>query len=194
MSYNPQDYWTGSGYSQIPQDQSNYNPYYTEPAPWANANTYAPNTPDQGGTHLPSFGERYDANSGGGWGGVLSGLIGAEYGWLFGTGKKRSSPDYYAPSYQGTPFTPSEGFPKYYNPSQEGQAVNQTQQDYYNQGQLGSTMQNRSNGSYNYNYGDTSLSGLQPEGNPDYIGQTIYGAYGGSPYGNMAKPYSPYNG
>jgi hypothetical protein len=109
----------------------------------------------------------------------LAGL-GAAFGLIQGK-KKRSSPDFYAPSYQGTMFTPAEGLPQYYQPSQEGMAANQTQQDYYSQqapAKQAPQQQSMSNamngGSYDYNYTNGSQS------SPDYVNQSLYGRYGDS--------------
>jgi len=108
---------------------------------------------------------------------------------LSGKGRKRSSPEFYMPSFQGKMFTPEEGFPDYYYPSLQGTEYNQTQQELYNPDytqmntdypQQNESIQNSLNGgSYDYNYGGSqSQTNLQPQGNPDYIGQSIYGRYG----------------
>lgn len=85
---------------------------------WANANTYAPwQTPNQNQGN-PSFGG-YGAETSQQTGGqaftnpLVSGLAGGFLG-MFMNSKKRASPDYYAPSYQGSLFTPEEGMPSWY--------------------------------------------------------------------------------
>ena len=221
---NPEDYWTGTGYSQMPEygegeyqsydPAQQYQPSYIDPSQtdWANANTYAPwsNPMGPGGVESAGQGELmndpnfwgggshggYDVNNmkspmdmlfGGFGGSVLSGLpivnpisnfLNSTIGSIFGSKKKRQSLNYKQPSYQGYMFTPEEGFPNYYNPSQEGQSANATQQDLYSQqptygGDLGLAQpQTTGTNSYDYNYtggGDGSSYGSG--GQQSYVGQ-----------------------
>ena len=98
--------------------------------------------------------------------GVLTGGISG----LFG--KKKKSPNFQleVPSYQGHMFTPEEGFPDYYRPSQE--TSNQTQSDMYQQnagysvpGMTGDS------GGYDYNYGGQTQTPSRQTAQQDYIGQ-----------------------
>lgn len=98
---------------------------------WENANTYAPwQTPNGLTGQNQSFASYGQTDSGPNWlgmptsegstrGDVMSmdfgeSLKGALGFWDFKGGKKRSSPNFYAPSYQGQMFTPQEGIPDWY--------------------------------------------------------------------------------
>ena len=106
-------------------------------------------------------------------GGLLAGLFGMNK-------KKRSSPEFNAPSYQGMMFTPEEGFPAYYSPSQEGASSNMTSQDVYS----GTNQYDTQSQMYDYNYTGGAQSGslgapanYDPEQN--YVGQQdqAYGSF-----------------
>ena len=197
------DYWNGAGYGQIPEEQSLYGKTggYQSPAPWANANTYAPTTNP---TWSPDLGQ-----GSGLWSHNTGTQIGTGLGvfynpatWMgFGWGspkKKAQAPNVNWPSYQGTGFTPAEGLPKYYNPSQE--TNNQTQQQLYmgqqaQQGQqqdsLMSSLQNAlsaqgQGGGYDYNYGG---------GQPQYVGQQeqAYGSFYGGQNKGINQTFNPSN-
>ena len=105
-------------------------------------------------------------------------MMGANALGAFDRKKKRSSPEFNAPSYQGMMFTPEEGFPSYYSPSQTTQ--NQTQQEVYDQSpyyeQPGATQ------GYDYNYtGGQNSGSLGTPTNPqqDFVGQQedAYGSF-----------------
>lgn len=92
---------------------------------------------------------------------------------LFGGSKKRQSLTYKQPSYQGYMFTPQEGFAKWYNPSQETQDSQATQQSMYSQpqsyGGFEAPQAATQPASYDYNYsggGSTPASGQQ-----SFVGQ-----------------------
>lgn len=190
------DYWNGAGYGQIPEQQSPYTStgYQPTTTPWANANTYAPNFKSPGVSYSTGTGmyadEFKDPLTYLGLGNPFAQDMWSLDNWGFGKRPKVKAPNVTWPSYQGTPFTPAEGLPSYYSPSQETQ--NQTQQQLYTQQQaqqgqqqnsLMSSLQNAlsSQGQgYDYNYGG---------GQPNYVGQqeTQYGSY----YGSM--PNSIYN-
>jgi len=115
----------------------------------------------------------------GGMAGIMSagvlgpaGLIGAGLGYgmssLFGKKKKRGSTGWQdTPSYQGQMFTPEEGFPSYYSPSQETQ--NQTQQGLYDQANQFAYQQPQQQGyDYNYSGGMTQPQSMDQQ---NYVGQ-----------------------
>lgn len=86
----------------------------SNPLGWDNYNTYAPWTEPNGATgQNPSFSGYGQGNSigfgnsgMGSWSHALDPMTGS---W-FGLGSKRSSPNFYAPSYQGTLFQPDNGY------------------------------------------------------------------------------------
>jgi len=81
--------------------------------------------------------------------------------------KKRGTPNLESPSYQGMMFTPEEGFPSYYQPSQETQ--NQTQQNLYDQPNEFAYQQPEQEGyDYNYTGGMTQPRNLSQQ---NYVGQ-----------------------
>jgi len=199
---NIEDYWTGSGYSEIgsskeyqPYDYSNQYQYGNLPTQdWANSNTYAPwsgygpggneVTPGElsGYTDINNQARAESGNNVQNWltgtGGSNSWLNTMGLGLFSTNKKKRSSPEFNAPSYQGMMFTPEEGFPSYYSPSQQTQ--NQTQQQVYDQSpyyeQPGATQ------GYDYNYtGGQNSGSLGTPTNPqqDFVGQQedAYGSF-----------------
>jgi len=95
---------------------------------------------------------------------------GALYSALQGKKKKRQVLDYKQPSYQGYMFTPEEGFPDYYNPSQETQDSQSTQQDLYSQqptySDTSTQTQSPQGTSYDYGYTGGGNTGQQ-----SYVGQ-----------------------
>lgn len=191
------------------------------PAPWANMNTYAPWTTPNGanGNSNPSFGG-YGAESNiNPWSSSnLTGMFDLGGSW-FGLGNKRSSPDFYAPSYQGSLFTPTDGsIPNWYNQSSQGMQASQqammptsgAQSMQPNMsgatGQFGSPQQG-GQGSFGQfsaqpNYiGQSPFSGSTPGidytagqgmGGLSYGGYSSYGGYGasGSTPG-MSQPFVP---
>lgn len=173
------------------------NPSYQAPAPWANANTYAPwETPNGETGQNSSFG-----GMGGGkdsnynYGGLYAtslfspaaALFGGSQGW-FGSGKKRGSPDFSAPSYQGHLFTPSEGMPQWFGTSQQGQSADAMLQNVTGSQQNAQNFPSFGDGNMAPSQGSkTGESGLQSYGYdtmPSYIGQTPY-------LGNTVNNYSP---
>lgn len=149
---------------------------------WANANTYAPwQTPNEQSGN-PSFGQQgqeqtQQTNLPFGYGSLVPFLL---------QSKKRSSPNFYAPSYQGQMFTPQEGLPSWYTDndpntgfySQNGTSTNATMQSFPNSP---SPMQPQQGSPF-------SLNGTMPM--PNYIGQT----YGGMNYAPaMGSSYGGYN-
>jgi hypothetical protein len=193
---------------------------------WANSNTYAPwQTPTQAGGN-PSFSGYGGTNSGANWLGQGEGIGAmdifstnyeksvAPLGWWdFKGGKKRSSPDFYAPSYQGTMFTPQEGIPDWYtnsDPSDDWKGMSSTgsQANYaainqaygnqlYGQGpssdQPGAARDLSAQQSNLYNMYGGAMGGYQPQSVGGQYGG--YGSYGG--YADSAsqtrynKPFVP---
>jgi len=166
--------------------------YVPQTSTWANVNTYAPwdqfrqqtayysdpantkhgtNALDNfdiapwSGDSLKTFFTPWNAD----WGALWRGLS--------GKGHKRSSPEYYSPSYQGTSFTPAEGYSEYYQESPEVQQYNQ----------MDSLQNSLSGASYDYNYGAEPTTGTpSPQFtqynpysydsfNQNYVGQSPYG-------------------
>lgn len=161
------------------------NPNYQAPAPWANANTYAPFSVPNGDTGSnPSFGG-YGAE-----GHTQMSTWPSDFllqGSWFGTGRKRSSPNFYAPSYQGSLFTPSEGLPQWFSPSAEGLTSNYLGQDGMNEATQQATPTQQ--------VGTMSgSSGLNSYDMPNYIGQMPWtGDTVGSYAPNYAASYRGYD-
>jgi len=179
---------------------------------WENANTYAPwsgyspggnqatawelaNQPGfsaTGGNDAVGYNfgsmdptHMYDTSSGMGNEAQLANAFGPLAGFLGMKKKKRPSYNFTAPSYQGHMFTPEEGFPEYYNPSQETQ--NETQQEIYQQ-QLPVTSVAGNTGSYDYNYTGGTTQDLQ-----SYVGQQDqnYGSLYGEQNNNLYSTFKP---
>lgn len=174
--------------------QPYYDPLYQAPQPWANANTYAPwATPNGQNGSNPSFtGQGAQHSIGTDWTGV-----GNSFDWMngggswLGLGKKRSSPNFYAPSYQGSLFTPQEGLPQWYQTSAEGSSSDQALQAMLNPGSNNATTSTNSGAnvqnSSTPNFQNSGASGIQSYGfdtMPSYIGQAPY-------LGNTVNNYSP---
>ena len=185
------DYWSGAGYGQIPE-QSPYTPTnaYKDPAPWANANTQAPTFTSPGISRTDGTGFFGNQPFGNMW---------SMANWGLGKRPKVRAPNVTWASYQGMPFTPDEGLPQYYNPSQE--TTNQTQQQLYSQQQaqqgqqqdsLMTSLQNAlsaqgNGGGYDYNYGGGSQ--------PNYVGQQEqgYGSFYGGQQKGLTSTFNPSN-
>lgn len=192
---NPDDYWNQrtSGYDQMPMYESESMPFDVdvmgeyqqgdlnlENSQWENAYNYAPWSGYGPGGHAATAGELTQQPGFSAEGGHNA--VGYDWGreaaipFFPGSGafgmkkKKRPHYEFEAPSYQGHMFTPEEGFPDYYQPSQE--SYNKTQQDIYTQNQgsgmpYGSSVPGLTNDSYDYNYG----GGQNQTGQQDYVGQ-----------------------
>ena len=182
----------GEGGNEPYNTAAQYQPSYIDPSQtdWANVNTYAPwsNPQGPGGVQSAGQGELMNDPSfwtgGGHQGGQVnnlnplsstlantamfglpaSGLMDMFGTNIWGSKKKRQHLNYKQPSYQGYMFTPEEGFPDYYNPSQEGQTANQTQQDIYSQNPTQAT-------SYDYDYSGGGQQGQQTPAGLSYGGQ-----------------------
>lgn len=112
-------------------------------------------------------------------GGLMAGL---SAGGVLNKKKKRQHLTYQSPSYQGYMFTPEEGNPKWYMPSEETQESQATQQDLYSQqptySDTSTQTQTQTPGTaYDYNYTGGSNTGQQ-----SYVGQRDENY--GSSYGN----------
>lgn len=159
---------------------------------WANANTYAPwATPDggHGFNSNPSFsGEGQGTYQQTGSQAFASPLTGA-IPWAFGQGmqsKKRASPNFYAPSYQGQLFTPDEGLPSWYTDNDPTTGFYSQAMDNPMQAAPAAPAQSQRNSSM-------ALTGTIP----NYIGQMPWmgEAMGYAPsYGNSYGGYSNYGG
>jgi len=219
---NPDDYWNEqtSGYDQMPQYGEGATPYEgvidpmaeyqqgsmnLENSDWDNAYNYAPwSGYGPGGnaatawelSQQPGFSAEGGRNAVGyDWGRDLALPMLPAVG-AFGM-KKKKSPHFQleVPSYQGHMFTPEEGFPDYYRPSQE--TANQTQQDIYQQNQwsgspyesspYGSSVPGMTGGGYDYNY---SGGGNNQTGQQSYVGQQDQNY--GSLYNNDSSQSSLY--
>ena len=132
-------------------------------------------------------------------GGAAGGLAGL-FGRLFGSNKKRSSPDFYAPSYQGQLFQPSLGYGSTYGMSQEGQNASMQQSMQQPAGSPAPSGQGQPSPSTSGSFGaGPAYAGVNGLGsNQSYVGQSPYsvpgGTYtpgqGGQSYGG----YSSYGG
>lgn len=197
------------------------NPTYQAQAPWANANTYAPWQAPNGQTGQNSFSGMSGTDAGPDMFGLPTspnsqrgdvrswdfgeGLKGALGWWDFKGGKKRIDPNFSAPSYQGTLFTPQEGLPQWYSPSAQGQTANTALQSaMYPQAQS-NPMQTQSTGAPGMGYSQPNFIGQTPwlgdtvnnyaptYGSNSYGGYQSYGGYGSSGNsGKMSSPYQPY--
>ena len=197
------DYWNGAGYGQIPEEQSLYGQTggYQSPTPWANANTQAPNFQSPGLSYSDGTGMFSDSAKNPllymGLGNPFSKDLWSFDNWGLGKRKKVQAPNVTWPSYQGTAFTPAEGLPKYYNPSQE--TTNQTQQQLYAQQQaqsgqqsndlmasLQNALSSQGQQGYDYNYGG---------GQPQYVGQQeqAYGSFYGGQNKGLNQTFNPSN-
>ena len=101
--------------------------------------------------------------------GFLAGAgTGALYSAITGRRKKRPNYEFESPSYQGHMFTPQEGFPEYYRPSQET-IGNQTQQDIYSQQPYQQEVQQTpTQQTYDYNYTGGGQQNYVGQQNQDY--------------------------
>lgn len=173
------------------------NPLYQAQQPWANASTPAPWSTPNGQTGAnPSFGGMgggHDADYNYGGLAALShfspaaALLAGGSG-LFGSGKKRGSPNFYAPSYQGSLFTPQEGLPQWYGTSAEGASADAMSMNMQPNDQNFSQNQNVNMASQNsMGYGSSGLQSYGSDAMPSYIGQTPY-------LGNTVNNYAPQMG
>lgn len=169
---------------------------------WENANTYAPwVTPsEQGGN--PSFagygegkGNTYNPAAMAGTAhlfGAIPTLFGASQG-LFGTAKKRSSPNFYAPSYQGQMFTPQEGVPDWYtntDMSDDWMGMSGLGQSYTASLNAPQTQQQPQQTPQSSQGASGMGSGFDMAYMPNYVGQSV--GYGG--YGNYQPDYAQTSG
>jgi len=199
------DYWNGAGYGQIPeQTQYTATGGYQDPAPWANANTQAPNFQSPGLSYSDGTGMFSDSAKNPllymGLGNPFSKDLWSFDNWGLGKRKKVQAPNVNWPSYQGTAFTPAEGLPKYYSPSPETldqnsqmQAMQQQAQQQGQQDSMMTSLQNALSSSgqgqdagYDYNYGG---------GQPNYVGQQQqgYGSFYGGQNTGLNKTFNPSN-
>lgn len=176
---------------------------------WQNSNTYAPwVTPDSSSGYNPSFsGYGAEHSIGTDWTGA-----GNDFNWMtgggswLGLGKKRSTPNFTAPSYQGHPFTPSEGLPSWYTDSDPNTHMYSMQGAASNSAMSPSAPAQNSNASQpmmpsGYGYAPmplavnssapdyAAISGLSPMSMGGY---NSYGGYGTStPSNSSYQPYVP---
>lgn len=184
------------------------NPTYQAQAPWANANTYAPwQAPNGQDGSNPSFGGAapYTSLSKDPFNPKDWGSFAMDWGaWDFKGGKKRQDPNFSAPSYQGTLFTPQEGLPQWYGPSSQGQAVNTALQSAMSPQTQSSPMQAQSPMAPGMDYSQPSFIGQSPwlgdtvnnyaptYGSNSYGGYQSYGGYGSSGNPGKTSQYQPY--
>ncbi len=212
QSFTPSSTAYGSG-AQDP----NPNPVATSadnPLGWSNENTYAPWLEPNGNTGSnPSFSglgqgsttQSHDQNmwfGGGNWAsGGLASLFGA---------KKRASPDFYAPSYQGTLFDPGGDYLSSMGLSPQGQAANSSMNSQQAPGMAPGSNTQASQGSFGQSMTGPTYAGANGFGtSQSYVGQNAfslpgstympgqggmsqggYSNYGG--YGNSASGMQPY--
>lgn len=191
------------------------NPLYQAPSPWANANTFAPwAVPDgsHGTNYNPSFSGQGGTDVGPDWMGNPSSsdstrgnIYSMDFNqsmnglgwWDFKGGTKRSSPNFYAPSYQGQWFMPSEGLPQYFGTSMEGSASDSALQSAMMPQNSSGSQQNQSVTMQNAS-GSSGLGGDNSYAMPSYIGQTPWlgdtvGNYAPN-IGSSYRGYSTYGG
>jgi len=184
----------GEGREVVPYDvAANYQPQYIDPkyTDWENANRYAPWSNPMGPGGVESANQAELMNDPAFWNGGTQAIDSSGYNAVnFATGmgsdndllnsmglgmfaahkKKRQSLNFKQPSYQGYMFTPEEGFPDYYNPSQETQDSQSTQQDLYSQqptySDTSTQTQSPQGTSYDYGYTGGGNTGQQ-----SYVGQ-----------------------